>query len=1735
MISGTRRILRRMLAMVLGICMVFSCVGPALAAEPDDAVVDEINALLSQGHDLAGLEEIMPLSLVPDGKVGAEYFYFYLVKAGGHNYLFSNLDTMQDAEFELDSGEDWDGVLSGEQKAEDYPAVKGFDFDGLTVDGMEIHGLGLLEVNGERYIYVTAREDGETGPMTSIVLSDKQKIYVNYDATEYKINYEVCVDGVKQSEEDDVFGLDSVFGIHRAEMTSEQSYSVNVVIPAGYTGHVYLGDTSDFDSDIEKLERYPQDTGYGNYPLGQDVEWEKTNYGAGIKANSGTAPGYFSLSGTYSSGEPESADAPQTCRVELKQQPSSEHTFDPALWIESREVTRPGESNSRVENSQTKSVQNPDGSVDFTWSFTSSPVSKTYFELRAMSINNMNLNIPYIVNGHTSDTASAETKLPSGATVKITVRLNSGDSYKRDYTVEITGALRDMVVTSGSLNASADYYREVVISRLYGTDLQMWYIEAGTPGSDYKWRDVVQSTSLRVGEKTQSADNNPYNFDYAQWGTSDNYQYKGNIRFRLHDGYGWAGGNIYGADSAGNSNVQFREKTGKYTQKFSQSGGTEIEGPDAEGWYYTTLTNDVGVIGLLTIEAVPIQYRVRYQDGLTSGAALNPILANASSGRKTVRDMPAFLAGADGDTQTGDHTDTNRGSYYSEASSSSYSSSLGSDQITTSGTVPSTTVRQGGYARSADHFVRSSQGGLMYASNQKDYKIIHPTDTVALESLVPAAQELEAENQAYIIYFTALWSTPTPAFSYYVTFNYTDAGGIEHPYAQSGTDPNAEDDDIYFTKNGKSCAAVARQDTFFTTRQRGASVVFHDPQNQAVKAWLTDHPWQKYDLTKNGSQGFEGDYFWKDVQNNGEVDVWFTTSLGRLTVTKEVAGLNDVFTFDISFRLPTEDDEETAGDETEFFGEGAPYGVSYTDSGGERSRRIVLTYYAGSGLYSGEFTLSGGESAVFDLPKGTKATVTERAMEGYSTEITARDGDTDSEWTGSWSDVIDSAAAPGPTVTFKNTGTGVLIEKFAKHYYCAPTKETVEAAGGDPITYTVRIRNTAPTPVAGPVTVTDTLPADLTVDEASINEGGIWDEDSHTLTWTFDGLEDANVKDLSFGVTLPIVEETTDFENHAAITYEDTRPLTSNTVKVTAHPFWLRIAKVVEGGGADKEEMFTFHIDLTAPDGKTLQDTYPYAYDTGDDLDVHTAAVQDKSSDSRSGFVEIRLHHAQSVMIYGLPEGTDYTVTEKDSDGYSPSLDMGSATGKISNERDEVVFKNFKGAPEIILTKTVNGMETVDAEIGDVLTYTISAVNIGDAAATDLVITDVIPEGLKLVEGSVTGGTESGGTVTWEIGSLDMGEEHRAEVSFQVEIPNITESAGWKNAASAEAGGREFASNETAVTFTAEPALSATKTPVSMAPQGGYTTGDIIRWEITVSNSGNVDINCPIYVADELAKTPEAFIALSGLAMGESATLTVEYAVTDADRYAGQVTNSVFVSTIRARAVEATAESTVEDLAPVPPPSGVDQWLDAKNHDVYLHGYPDGRFGPDDPMTRAEAAQMFYNLLLDQSVPDGIQFDDVDEDSWYAPAVDALSAMGIIVGYGDGRFGPNDTLTRAQLVAMAMRFSKGEEGTCDFPDVPDTHWAYRYIAGAVRYGWIKGYSDGAFGPDDPLTRAQATAIVNRMLGREADMSFISKHLKDMKTYQDLLPEHWAYGDILEASNGHRYAIRNGAETWARLQ
>ena len=153
-----------------------------------------------------------------------------------------------------------------------------------------------------------------------------------------------------------------------------------------------------------------------------------------------------------------------------------------------------------------------------------------------------------------------------------------------------------------------------------------------------------------------------------------------------------------------------------------------------------------------------------------------------------------------------------------------------------------------------------------------------------------------------------------------------------------------------------------------------------------------------------------------------------------------------------------------------------------------------------------------------------------------------------------------------------------------------------------------------------------------------------------------------------------------------------------------------------------------------------------------------------------------------------------------------------------------------------------------------------------------------------------------------------------------------------------------------------------------------------------------------------------------------------------------------------------------------------------------MNGYGDGRFGPNDTTSRAMIVTMLYRMEGSPMIRSGIIFDDVTEKDWYAMAVSWAESKGIVTGYGDGRFGPNDVLTREQLATILYRYAKlkglGFTGMWAFPLTFDdasevSDWAYEAMCWMTMNGVINGVGDNKLSPKGSATRAQLATMLMR--------------------------------------------------------
>ena len=217
--------------------------------------------------------------------------------------------------------------------------------------------------------------------------------------------------------------------------------------------------------------------------------------------------------------------------------------------------------------------------------------------------------------------------------------------------------------------------------------------------------------------------------------------------------------------------------------------------------------------------------------------------------------------------------------------------------------------------------------------------------------------------------------------------------------------------------------------------------------------------------------------------------------------------------------------------------------------------------------------------------------------------------------------------------------------------------------------------------------------------------------------------------------------------------------------------------------------------------------------------------------------------------------------------------------------------------------------------------------------------------------------------------------------------------------------------------------------------------------------------------------------------------------------------------------------------------TSVPSMLNGDDHYAYIQGYSDGTVRPNANITRAQVATIFFRLLDEDVRDDNLTtyntFPDVDEDYWANTAISTMASLGVINGRNSGLFDPDAYITRAEFAAICARFDdSGVDGITTFTDTVG-HWAEDEISRAAALGWIQGYSDGTFRPNQYITRAQAVTMINRVLCRLPEDT--DDLLSGMNTWTDCHEDDWFYLAIQEATNSHDFVAKDRAyESWTDL-
>jgi len=213
--------------------------------------------------------------------------------------------------------------------------------------------------------------------------------------------------------------------------------------------------------------------------------------------------------------------------------------------------------------------------------------------------------------------------------------------------------------------------------------------------------------------------------------------------------------------------------------------------------------------------------------------------------------------------------------------------------------------------------------------------------------------------------------------------------------------------------------------------------------------------------------------------------------------------------------------------------------------------------------------------------------------------------------------------------------------------------------------------------------------------------------------------------------------------------------------------------------------------------------------------------------------------------------------------------------------------------------------------------------------------------------------------------------------------------------------------------------------------------------------------------------------------------------------------------------------------------------LKKDDHFAYFDGYPDGTIKPLEYITREEVAVIFYRLLTDDCKKkydklENNNFTDIEKSRWSYKSIIALYNAVIISGYDDGTFKPEKPITRAEFATISSKFDQLSIPTENkFSDI-SSHWAKKFINSSASKGWINGYADGSFKPDNKIIRCEAMKLINEVLDRRVNKEGL---IKGAKNWPDNSSDKWYYEIVLEATNSHEYERESDVklEKWIRIQ
>ena len=305
--------------------------------------------------------------------------------------------------------------------------------------------------------------------------------------------------------------------------------------------------------------------------------------------------------------------------------------------------------------------------------------------------------------------------------------------------------------------------------------------------------------------------------------------------------------------------------------------------------------------------------------------------------------------------------------------------------------------------------------------------------------------------------------------------------------------------------------------------------------------------------------------------------------------------------------------------------------------------------------------------------------------------------------------------------------------------------------------------------------------------------------------------------------------------------------------------------------------------------------------------------------------------------------------------------------------------------------------------------------------------------------------------------------------------------------------------------------------------------GETVDYVIVVKNTGK-DTLTNVKVIAQLGDEQIELDIIESLAPGQEMEYGAEYIVPLTAKDKEVITNTS-QATADQITTPRTGQATVIVTVPTVPPL-----LDG-DHIWYLRGYPDNTMRPERKITRAEVCMVFYRFLKQNGNAPAVSsspYSDVAIDEWYGVAIATLSELGIVQGYGESLFEPDRPITREEMAVIVIRFDGLDQVVVDpFSDVTPDMWSYQYILSAYQKGWVNGYPDGTFRPEEDMVRCEFASLVNNVLQRSIELADIPSNIHH---FIDLDPSHWGYCDMVESAHTHDYVRKDDGENeiWTEI-